>query len=113
MTRREFFEMVVANVENEEMVNFAKAEIEKMNARNANRAKTPSKKAVENEPIKEKIAEFLTEKEPTLASEIAHELELKVQKVSALCRQMVENGILTATEVKVKNKGKQKAYALV
>ena len=144
MTRREFFEMVIANVENEEMVNFARAEIEKMNTRNVNRAKTPSKKAVENEPIKEKIAEFLTEKEPTLAislakvgsfsvknsaikekiaefltekeptlaSEIAHELELKVQKVSALCRQMVENGVLTVTEVKVKNKGKQKAYAL-
>ena len=113
MTRREFLEMVVANVENEEMVNFAKGEIEKMNARNANRTKTPSKRAIENEPIKEKIVEFLTGKEPTVASEIANGLELTVQKVSALCRQLVANEKLIAIEVKVKGKGKQKAYTLV
>lgn len=112
MTKREFFEAVIANVEVEELKAFAESEIEKMNVRNANRAKRPSKKAVENEPIKAKIADFLAEKEPTIASVIAHELELKVQKVSALCRQMVADETLTVTDVKVKGKGTQKAYSI-
>lgn len=112
MTRREFFEAVIANVEVEELKAFAKSEIEKMNTRNANRANRPSKRAIENEPIKAKIAEFLAEKEPTVASEIANGLELTVQKVSALCRQMTEAGVLASTEVKVKGKGKQKAYSM-
>lgn len=112
MTKREFFEAVIANVEVEELKAFAESEIEKMNVRNANRANRPSKKAIENEPIKAKIADFLAEKEPTIASVIAHELELKVQKVSALCRQMTEAGVLASTDVKVKGKGTQKAYSI-
>ncbi len=111
MTKREFLEMVIAEVKNDELKAFAESEIEKMNARNAKRASTPSKKALENEPIKANIGEFLDGKEPTTASEIAKGLELKVQKVSALCRQMVADEILTVTDVKVKGKGTQKAYA--
>lgn len=112
MTKREFMEMVIATVDNAELREFAESEIKKMNARNAKRASTPSKKAIANEPIKANIAEFLTEREPTVASEIASGLELTVQKVSALCRQMVADGVLTVSEVKVKGKGTQKAYAV-
>lgn len=111
MTRREFLEMVIAEVKNDELKAFAESEIEKMNARNAKRASTPSKKALENEPIKANIDKFLDGKEPTTASKIAEGLDLKVQKVSALCRQMVADEILTVTDVKVKGKGTQKAYA--
>lgn len=112
MTKREFMEMVIATVDNAELREFAESEIEKMNARNAKRANTPSKKAIANEPIKANIAEFLAEREPTVASEIASGLELTVQKVSALCRQMVADGVLTVSEVKVKGKGTQKAYTV-
>lgn len=112
MTKREFFEAVIANVEVEELKAFAESEIEKMNVRNAKRAERPSKKAIENEPIKAKIADFLADREPTIASVIADELELKVQKVSALCRQMTEAEVLSSTDVKVKGKGTQKAYSI-
>ena len=112
MTRREFLEMVIDLVADEKVIEYAQREIEKMNERNEKRAKNPSKKSVANEPIKANIAEYLAEKEPTTASVIANALELKVQKVSALCRQMVEANILTVTDVKVKNRGTQKAYAL-
>ena len=112
MTKREFYEAVITGEISAEVVAKAHEEIEKMDARNVKRANTPSKKAVENEPIKAKIAEFLADREPTVASAIAGELEFSVQKVSALCRQMVENGTLVSEEVKVKGKGTQKAYSL-
>lgn len=112
MTRREFMEMVITTVDNAELKEFAESEIEKMNARNAKRANTPSKRAKENEPIKARIAEFLADREPTIASEIASGLELTVQKISALCRQMVADEVLSVSEVKVKGKGTQKAYSI-
>lgn len=110
MTNREFFENIINGTVGTEEIEHAKAEIEKLNARNAKRANTPSKKSVENEPIKANIADFLNGKDFTVASEIAKGLELSTQKVSALCRQMVENGTLTVTEIKVKGKGTQKGY---
>lgn len=110
MTQREFFENIINGTIGTEEIDHAKAEIEKLNARNAKRAERPSKKAVENEPIKANIADFLNGKDFTVASEIAVGLELSTQKVSALCRQMVADGVLAVTDVKVKGKGNQKGY---
>lgn len=106
MTKREFLNAVIA-LNDEVTTEFAKAEIEKMDARNANRKDKPSKKSVENEPIKAKIAEVLTDT-PQTASEIASKVEISVQKASALLRQME----CKVTEVKVPKKGTQKAYSL-
>ena len=106
MTKREFLNAVIA-LNDEVTTEFAKAEIEKMDARNASRKDKPSKKSVENEPIKAKIAEVLTDT-PQTASEIAAKVEISVQKASALLRQME----CKVTEVKVPKKGTQKAYSL-
>lgn len=108
MTNREFFKAVIATVDNDELVAKATEELAKLDARNAKRASTPSKKSVENEPIKDAIKSVLTD-EPQTASEIAEKVEISVQKASALLRQ-IEG--LTVTEVKVPKKGKCKAYAL-
>lgn len=108
MTRREFLEKVINESANEEIKNFAKDEIAKMDARNAKRASTPSKRAVENEPIKAEIVKILTD-EPKTASEIAESIGVSVQKASALLRQ-IEG--LAVSEVKVKGKGKVKGYAI-
>ena len=109
MTRREFFEAVMAHEGiDEELSVFAASEIEKMNARNAKRAATPSKKAVANEPIKAEIVKVLSDT-PQSASEIAGKVEISTQKASALLRQI--DG-LTVSELKVKGKGKVKGYAL-
>ncbi len=113
MTKREFLNAVIETVDNVELKDFAKAEIEKMDARNAKRAGTPSKKALENEPIKEKIIGFLYGKDtPQIAKDIAQELGFTTPKISALCGQLVKDGRVVADDVKIKGKGKVKGYTL-
>lgn len=108
MTQREFLNAVIAETKNADLAKFAVESLEKLDARNAKRASTPSKRAIENEPIKARIAEVLTDT-PQTASDIAKSLELSVQKVSALVKQI--DGIKVC-KVKVKGKGEQNAYSL-
>ena len=111
MTKREFLEMVIAESANEEVKAFAQNEVVKMDERNARRSASPSKKAIENEPIKANIVKFLGGhyEDVLTAAEIAAEVGISTQKASALLRQI--DG-LTVTEVKVKGKGKVKGYSL-
>ena len=107
MTNREFFNAVIANEITEEVIAKAHEEVAKLDKRNADIKDKPSKKSVENEPIKAKIAEVLTT-EPQTASTIAEKVGISTQKASALLRQME----VTVSEVKVPKKGKQKGYSL-
>ena len=111
MTNREFYTMVANGTLTEEVIAKANEEITKLDERNAKRASKPSKKSLENEPIKAKIVEFLAEGSH-LASEIASGCEISVQKASTLCGQLVKSGTLNSTDVKVKGKGTQKSYSL-
>ena len=111
MTNREFYTMVANGTLTEEVIAKANEEIAKLDARNAKRASKPSKKSLENEPIKAKIVEFLADGSH-LASEIASGCEISTSKASALCRQLVESGSLTVCDVKVKGKDTQKSYSL-
>ena len=108
MTKREMFEAIINGNINEEIVEMAKAEIVKMDERNAKRKNSPSKTAIANEPIKAEIVKVLSG-EPIPASEIAEKVGISTQKASALLRQI--DG-LNVTEIKVKGKGKVKGYAL-
>ena len=116
MTKREFLNDVIAVIDGTSEVNvlelkeFAKAEIVKLNERNANRSSKPTKTQIENEPIKEKILEVLSTGERMVASAIAERPEISTQKASALCRQLVESKKLKVEDVKIPKKGKQKAY---
>ena len=111
MTYREFYLAVSnANVDNE-LVEFSKMAIAKPDEKNEKRKSSPSKVAIANEPIKASIVELLANGE-MVASDIAVALEISTQKASALCRQLVENGKLISTEIKVPKKGKVKAYSL-
>lgn len=113
MTRRDFFKAIIGADVDAELKLFAEKEIEKMDKRNAKRKEKPSKKSVENEPIKEKIVDFVGGCEtPQIVSAIVENVEISPQKASALCRQLVEVGTLKVEEVKVKGKGKVKAYSL-
>ena len=114
MTNREFYNAIINGTMNEEIKAFAEQAIAKMNARNENRSSKPSKKSIENEPIKAEIIKFITERgEKCIASAIAEALEISTQKASALCRQLVSDGKLAVEEVKVPKKGNQKAYSIV
>lgn len=114
MTNREFFTAIVNGNITEEVITHAENGLAKLDERNAKRANTPSKKAIENEPIKAEIVKFLTEKEePTVSSVIATYMSISTQKASALCRQLVNEGRLAVEDVKVKGKGTQKAYSVM
>ena len=106
MTNREFFTAIVNGTLTEDVVAKAHEEIEKLDARNAKRANTPSKTQKENAPLIEKIASLLTS-EPKLASELAKEMEISTQKASALVKKV--EGV-SVCDVKVKGKGTQKGY---
>ena len=115
MTMREFYNAIMA-VEGipTEIAEKARVEIEKLDRANATRKSKPSKTAIANEPIKNAIVEVLTT--PMVCAEIVVALngvgiEVTSSKVSALCRQLVEDNILTVADVKVKGKGAVKQYA--
>jgi ribosomal protein S25 len=114
MTNREFL-TAIANMENisEELKAEATARIEKLDATNEARKNKPSKKATENAPIMEQIANEILTSEAQTASAIAEAAGISVQKASALLRQLVADGKATVTEVKIPKKGTQKAYAAV
>lgn len=113
MTNREFFNAIINSNVNDELTAYATAELEKLDKRNAQRSSKPSKTQLENEPIKARLLEILAVK-PMTASEI-HEVDagLSTQKISSLCRQLVEAGKLAVEDVKIPKKGKQKQYHIV
>ena len=119
MTKREFLNEVIAVIDGTsevdvlELKEFAKAEIVKLDERNANRSAKPTKAQIENKSIKEKILEVLSTEERMVASAIAEKVEISTQKASALCRQLVESNKLKVEEVKIPKKGKQKAYSIL
>ena len=116
ITMRQFFEAVIASDIAPAYKEKAKAEIAKLDATNAKRAEKAAVKAKENLPIKQAIYEFLVANGTKVTAEIAKSVEVlegSAPKASAMCRQMVESGQLTASEVSVKGKGKQKAYTAV
>jgi DNA-binding Lrp family transcriptional regulator len=113
MTEREFLTAVLA-VEGiaEDVRTHATEGIAKLDAKNSKRKNTQTKTQKENEPIKASIVALLTENGAMVASEIATAIGISTQKASALCKQLVGEGILTEGEVKVKNKGTVKQYSV-
>lgn len=108
MTQRDFYNAVIATVDNDELKAFATDAIAKLDERNAKRASKPSKTQIANEPIIKAITEVLTS-EPMLASKIAELCEISTQKASALVKKV--DGV-QSVDVKVKGKGTQKGYFL-
>lgn len=112
MTNREFFNAIVSANVSDELTAFAQEAIAKLDKRNEARSSKPSKVALANAPVKEAIVAFLAEHTNAVASDIATGCEITTQKASALCRQLVEDGMLTSEEVKMPKRGKVKAYRL-
>lgn len=116
ITLRQLFTAVIEGNITPAMQDKARAEIAKLDATNAKRAEKAAEKAKENLPIKQAIFEYLVANGTKTTAEIAREVEVlegSTPKASAMCRQMVEGGRLTVSDVSVKGKGKQKAYTAV
>lgn len=109
MTNREFLNTIIAlESAPADVKAHAENEIAKLDARNAKRASQPSKTAVANEPLIEKVKEYLASaSEPLCSAEIAEALEMTSNKVAAL----LKNIEVEVSEKKF-NKRKVKAYAL-
>ena len=116
VTLRDLFNAVISGNITDEIRSKAEAEIAKLDATNAKRQEKAAEKAKENLPIKQAIYDFLVANGVRTTVEIAKGVEVlggSSPKASAMCRQMVDEGRLTDSEVSVKGKGKQKAYAAV
>ena len=118
ITLRQYHEAVISGNITDDIIAKAKAEIAKLDAVNAKRAEKAAEKAKENDPIKSAIYNLLVENGAMVASAIGAALttpenEVTTSKVTSMCRQMGEAGQLTASDVKVPKKGKQKAYTAV
>ena len=111
MTNREFL-TAIANMKNisEELKAEATARIEKLDATNEARKNKPSKKAIENAPVMEQIANEILTSEAQTASTVAEAAGISIQKANALLRALVAEGRATVTDVKVPKRGVQKAY---
>lgn len=112
MTNREFYNAVIASDVVEELKEYAREAIAKLDKRNEARSSKPSKVALANEPIKASILEYVAEHANAVAADIAEACEISTQKASSLCRQLVESGKMISAEVKVPKKGKVKAYSI-
>lgn len=115
MTSREFFNAVIEGNITDEIKDFAKLQIEKLDNKNAKRKTADSKTQKENKTIKTLLLATMERDKVYTASEVAGmEIEgiTSTQKASALLRQLVEAGTLTSEEVKIKGKGKVKGYKL-
>ena len=116
ITMRQLLTAVVEDNITPAMKEKAKAEIAKLDATNAKRAEKVKAKQAEYEPLKTAIFDFLVANGTKTTAEIAKGVEVlegSSPKASAMCRQMVDEGRLTASEVAVKGKGKQKAYTAI
>lgn len=109
MTQREFFTAITESDVAQGLKDYATAQIEKLDARNASRSSKPSKKSIENEPIKAAILDRLTD-EYQPASEIAIALDISTQKASSLLSQLKVEGKIEVENIKVPKKGKCKGY---
>lgn len=114
MTMRQYHEAVIAIPgAPADVVAKAKAEIAKLDATNAKRTEKAKEKSAENKPVKDAIYQYLLSNGTKTSPEIADGVGITTSKASAMCRQMVDDGQLTVSEVKVPKKGKLKAYTAV
>ena len=112
MTSREFYNAVAEANINDKLTAYAKAEIAKLDKRNAERKDKPTKAQQANEPLKAALLAFLTENEGWhLANDLGVKCQMSTAKASTLCGQLATEGKIKVALVKT-NKGKRNAYCV-
>lgn len=95
-----------------DVANFAKAEIAKIDEKNAKRRTKPTATQKANEDTILEIVGGMSATDVLTAGSLATAKGISTQKASALLQKGVKSGFLTACEVKVKGKGKVMGYSL-
>ena len=111
MTMREFMEKVISADISAEMTEYAQTAIAKMDAKNEKRKTTMNKNQEANVEIKAKIAETMEAEKVYTSAQISELIGVSTAKVTALLMQMVKNGEVVKSEVKIKGKGKVNGYS--
>ena len=112
MTNREFLNAIVKANLSTAVTEHAKAEIAKLDARNAKRKAAEGEIKEENKPIAKAIVEALSGGKTMLSVELATAIGQTPQKTNGVAGEMCKIGTLVKTKVKVKGKGEQTAYSL-
>ncbi len=116
MTNREFLTAIAVD-ENAavEIREYAQAQLDKMDAANEKRRNSVSKTEAANAPLREQIVNEYITTELQTASMIAEAMrangiEITHNKVTAVLKKAVEEGLIAKEDVKVPKKGTQKGY---
>ena len=113
MTNREFYNAIINGEMNDEIVTFAQAAVEKLDARNAKRAATPSKAQIANAPLVPLVLASLNAETPTLTTAVATSIGTNTQKANGILGNLYNEGKVTKVSVPVKGKGKQVGWLLI
>ena len=108
---REFLNAVIANTITAEVIAYATEGIAKLDARNEKRKATLTKAQKENEPIAQAILEALANG-GMLGVDLATAIGQTTQKTNGVAGNLVKEGKVVKTKVKVKGKGELTHYAL-
>jgi predicted transcriptional regulator len=99
MTNRDFYTAVInANI-NDDLTTFAKSAIEKLDKKNNDRKTKLSPNQKANEDIKTEILNLLATA-PQSAKTIVDNIGYNTQKISALVKQLVDNGLVKVDKAK-------------
>ena len=111
MTNRDFYNAVITAAINDELTTFATEAIEKLDKANARKAEKLAEKRAEEQPLYDALAACLTNEAQT-ASDLAGQVEgiTSTQKASSMLRKLVDLGIASATDLKVKGGRAVKGY---
>lgn len=104
LTKVEMFTAIKSHLTNADEIAFLDHEIELVQKKNANKSAKPTKKQVENLDLRNAILDGMEDGKAYTVTELTKvvpELDgLSNQKVSALLRQLKEEGSITREEVK-------------
>ena len=111
MTRRQRLEAVIAGEISEELIADCKRELEKLNAQGARAKEELTPQQEENQRIGEEVIRILRDEELQI-EELKEKLGIDItrQRLSAICTNLIREGRIQSKDIRVKNKGKRKAY---
>ena len=112
MTMRELYTNVINGNITAETVEQARAELAKLDERNEKRKGTQTKAQKENEPIAQAILTALGNGS-MLGVDLATAIGQSINKTNGVALNLVKEGKITSTKVKIKGKGERVQYTLV